>query len=291
MSIIYPSINTSNFATLGSNTFIGTEIVTGSVDITNRLSASAITASELLLTNNPYATTGGVSASFANLTNTVYFPYSAYFQNDAAALVAEGNLYNNGDTYGYSQTFLQGAQQSILYLRRGAGYDNGGKLYTTNEATPSFVIEARSGIIQVTGTTQFSNSVSASALYVSDSFSANSSSFNAVTLTGSLVYANPKVNITTANSGVVDQFTGSYKATRYTIMAETTTGTYHVQTADVLLAHNNSNVLITPYAVTCTSGSYLASFDAQYSGSNIQLIATNLVASNIAVTMTKTYLA
>jgi hypothetical protein len=268
MSIIYPSINTSNFATLGSNTFIGTEIVTGSVSVTNLLSASAITASDLFLNNNPYATTGAVSGAFAKLNGGNTFSGGT---NVFEGVTAHNTVIVDGTSnFNYAYLFLQGSTESRLKIRKG-GATEVGSFYNSADVSPELVIEGVNGI-QLTGS-------------VSGLIAKNQ------TLSGTLVSFNTKVNIATANSGVVDQFTGSYKATRYTIMAETTTGTYHVQTADILLAHNNSNVLITPYAVTCTSGSYLASFDAQYSGSNIQLLATNLVASNIAVTMTKTYLA
>jgi hypothetical protein len=112
-----------------------------------------------------------------------------------------------------------------------------------------------------------------------------------INLTGAVEDYNAKVTVNTATSGVVNQFSASHNAARFTAMVETSTGTYHVQSADLLLAHNNSSVLITPYALTCTSGSYLAIFDAQISGSNIQIVARNLVNDTVTVTMTKTYLA
>jgi hypothetical protein len=112
-----------------------------------------------------------------------------------------------------------------------------------------------------------------------------------INLTGAVEDYNAKVTVNTATSGVVNQFSASHNAARFTAMVETSTGTYHVQSADLLLAHNNASVLITPYALTCTSGSFLASFDAQISGSNIQILARNLVNDAVTVTMTKTYLA
>jgi len=97
----------------------------------------------------------------------------------------------------------------------------------------------------------------------SNSFTGNQTINGNIVLTGSLVNGNAKYPIYVLDITTVDIFSASYNAAKYTVLVETSTGPYHVQTADILLAHNNSSVLITPYGVTSTNGSILASFDAQ----------------------------
>lgn len=125
----------------------------------------------------------------------------------------------------------------------------------------------------------------------SNSFIGDQTITGAINLTGAVEDYNAKVTVVTATSGVVNQFSASHNAARFTAMVETSGGAYHVQSADLLLAHNNSQILITPYAYTCTSASYLALFDARYNGGNIEIVAQNIASNDITVTMTKLYLA
>lgn len=124
----------------------------------------------------------------------------------------------------------------------------------------------------------------------SNAFNGDQSINGNVNLTGSIVNGNTKTTITTGNSGVVSTFSNTNRAGRFTVMVETATGTYHVQASDILLSNNGSNVLITPYAFTSTSGGYLATFDASLNGSDVEIIATNLSGENIDVTTSKAFL-
>lgn len=108
--------------------------------------------------------------------------------------------------------------------------------------------------------------------------------------TGSIVTANPKTLINAGSSSIVDTYSINNRTARFTAMAETTTGTYHVQSIDLLVANNGSSALITPYALVSTNGAYLASFDVAINGSSIELTATNLSGENIAVTLNKNYI-
>jgi len=111
-----------------------------------------------------------------------------------------------------------------------------------------------------------------------------------VNLIGALEDYSAKIAVPTATSGVINQFSASHNVAKFTYMAETTTGTYHVQAGELILAHNDSQILITPYAFGSTKGNFLALFDAQINGSNIEIIAKNIVSDDLTVTMTKTYL-
>lgn len=108
--------------------------------------------------------------------------------------------------------------------------------------------------------------------------------------TGSIVTANPKTLINAGSSSIVDTYSINNRTARFTAMAETTTGTYHVQSIDLLVANNGSSALITPYALVSTNGAYLASFDVAINGSSIELTATNLSGENIVVTLSKNYI-
>lgn len=108
--------------------------------------------------------------------------------------------------------------------------------------------------------------------------------------TGSILTANPKTLVNVGSSSVVDTYSINNRTARFTAMVETTTGTYHVQSIDLLVANNGSSALITPYALVSTNGAYLASFDVAINGSSIELTATNLSGENIAVTLNKNYI-
>ena len=124
----------------------------------------------------------------------------------------------------------------------------------------------------------------------SNTFSGNQNINGNVNLTGSIVNGNTKTSITSGNSGAVASFPDSNRSGRFTAMVETTTGTYHVQSCELLLSNNGSTALITPYAFTSTSGGYLATFNASLSSGIVIIDATNLSGQNINVTMTKTFL-
>lgn len=77
---------------------------------------------------------------------------------------------------------------------------------------------------------------------------------------------------TTTADQVIDTFNATlYRSAKYVVQCTHSTGGY--QTMEILLMHNGTDVYITRYGLMFT-GSQLATFDADKSGSNIRLLAT-----------------
>jgi hypothetical protein len=258
MAISYPSLILGGG---GLSTVFTSGSVTGSGEETNpvrlkenivvtSLTASVLTASQLILDSDPYAKlTGGNSFDSTNTFN--------YLEAQNTVTI---NGSNNSD---YAYLHLQGSTESRLRIRK--GLTEVGSIHNSNN---DLVIEA-SNKLQISGSTAVSGNVQ---------------------LIGAIINGNLKTNVSTASPTIVDFTSKNTKCAKYVILVETTTGIYHVQSQDLLLANNGSTVLITPYALTTTNGTNLAVFDAQINGDYIELLVTKLTSEEIAVSMTKTYL-
>lgn len=97
-------------------------------------------------------------------------------------------------------------------------------------------------------------------------------------------YVTGKVILTTTSANqIVDSFAySSVRTVKYYVEASTSSG-YHA--TEILLTHDGSNCYITEYA-TIYSGSSLASFDANISGSNARLLVTP-VNANTTITFAR----
>lgn len=258
MAISYPSIILGGG---GLSTVYTSGSITGSGELENQvrlkenievteITASIVSASQLILDDDPYARIAGGN-TFDSTNNFNYLTANN-------TVIVDGT--NNSDN---AYVFLQGSVESRLRIRK--GFTEVGSLYNSDT---NLVLEANNQL-QITGSTALSGNLQ---------------------LNGALVNNNDKILLDSLLATVIDSADISTKCAKYTLLVETATGTYHVQSCDLLLANNGSTVLITPYAVVSTNGSYLASFDAQINGGNIELLATKLTVEDITITMTKTYL-
>jgi len=124
----------------------------------------------------------------------------------------------------------------------------------------------------------------------SNSFHGDQTITGNINLFGATQDYNPKITVPALSSAVVNQYSSNSKVGKFTYMAETKSGPYHVQSGQLLLLHNDSNIQIIPYALTNTTASVIVKFDAQLNGSNAEILATNLFSDDINVTMNKVYL-
>lgn len=101
---------------------------------------------------------------------------------------------------------------------------------------------------------------------------------------GSIQSGEETLSTTTADQ-IIDSFSGTlYRSAKYVIQCTHSTAGY--QTIEILVMHNGSDVYITRYGLMFTSA-LLASFNADISGSNIQL-KTTPVNTNTTFKFTRT---
>lgn len=153
---------------------------------------------------------------------------------------------------------------------------NSGKYLTTNGTTLSWATISAGGVSGNNTEVQFNNNgsfgASANLTWDGTTLSASNLSVQSVALTNGKLASATLTTTTTAADQVVDSVSASSVRTiKY--LAQVTSGSEY-QSTEILLIHNGTDVYLTTYGVIFTGAAALASFDAQVSGGNLQLLVT-----------------